>query len=89
MFKGEFLYDLQLPLTFIPNNSDQEMEQFYLWTVPEVKANLEKSISFFLISIDVNQLKKAIIEDDFKPNCAVVVLDFLIRHGFVTPEQGE
>jgi len=24
--------------------------------------------------------------DEFKPNCALVVIDFLIRHGFITPE---
>ncbi|CAF1354154.1 unnamed protein product [Adineta steineri] len=65
--EGEFIYDLQLPTTFQPNNSDAEMENFYLWTIPEVK--------------------EAIIKDDFKPNCGIVVLDFLIRHGFVTPEQ--
>ncbi|UJR27198.1 hypothetical protein I4U23_008494 [Adineta vaga] len=65
--EGEFVYDLQLPITFTPNNSDAEMEKFQLMTIPEVK--------------------EAIIKDDFKPNCATVVLDFLIRHGFVTPEE--
>ncbi len=35
-FQGEFLYDLQLPITFKPDNSDKEMEEFYLWTIPEV-----------------------------------------------------
>ncbi|CAM2723088.1 unnamed protein product [Rotaria socialis] len=65
--EGEFLYDIQLPTTFTPNNSDCEMEKFYLWTIPQVK--------------------QAIIEDNFKPNCAIAVLDFLIRHGFITPEQ--
>ncbi|CAF4216954.1 unnamed protein product, partial [Rotaria magnacalcarata] len=35
----------------------------------------------------IPQVKQAIVEDNFKPNCAIVVLDFLIRHGFVTPEQ--
>jgi hypothetical protein len=28
------------------------------------------------------------IDDKFKPNCAITALDFLFRHGFVTPEQG-
>ncbi len=27
-------------------------------------------------------------DDDFKFNCAVIVLDFLIRHGYVTPDTG-
>ena len=30
------MYDLQLPTTFSPNNTDKEMEQFYLMTIPEV-----------------------------------------------------
>jgi hypothetical protein len=33
-------------------------------------------------------VKQAIINDNFKPNSAIVALDFLIRHGFITPEQG-
>lgn len=24
---------------------------------------------------------------EYKPNCALVVIDFMIRHGFITPEQ--
>lgn len=27
--------------------------------------------------------------DEFKPNCALVVLDFMIRHGLITPDNGE
>lgn len=65
--EGEFLYDLQLPTTFIPKSGDQEMEHFSLLTIPEIK--------------------QAIIGDNFKPNCAAATLDFLIRHGFITPEQ--
>ena len=34
--QGEFLYDLQLPTTFVPKSGDQEMDRFYLWTIPEV-----------------------------------------------------
>jgi len=25
--------------------------------------------------------------DDFKPNCNLVVLDFLVRHGLLNPEE--
>lgn len=89
-FQGEFLYDLQLPVSFVPNNSDKEMEQFYLWTVPEVCIYLScKQLIVFNVFLINRQLKEAIIRDDFKPNCAVAVLDFLIRHGFITPEQGK
>ena len=34
-------------------------------------------------------MKEKIATDDFKPNCALVVLDFMIRHGLVTPDNGE
>jgi len=34
-------------------------------------------------------VKEKIATDEFKPNCALVVLDFMIRHGLVTPDNGE
>lgn len=34
-------------------------------------------------------MKEKIATDEFKPNCALVVLDFMIRHGLVTPDNGE
>ena len=35
------------------------------------------------------QVKELIVQDNFKPNCAFIILDFLIRHGFITPDTGE
>lgn len=34
-------------------------------------------------------MKEKIATDEFKPNCALVVLDFMIRHGLITPDNGE
>lgn len=34
------------------------------------------------------QVKELVATDDFKPNCALVVLDFLIRHSFIEPDSG-
>ena len=53
-----------------------------------VKKNplLEVSISF---TSYLYQVKDEIATDDFKPNCALVVLDFLIRNGFVSPDNGK
>lgn len=31
---------------------------------------------------------EAMVADDFKPNSALIVLDFLIRHGIVNTENG-
>ena len=30
-----------------------------------------------------------IASGEFKPNCAIVILDFLIRHGIIQPDDGE
>ncbi|XP_046407687.1 uncharacterized protein YJR142W isoform X3 [Ischnura elegans] len=62
----EFVYDLELPLDFVPNNSDGEVESFELLSAKET---LER-----------------IFSTDFKTTSCPVVVDFLIRHGLVTPE---
>lgn len=40
--------------------------------------------SFTLMSID--EIRDCIMRGEFKPNCAVVLIDFMIRHGIVTVE---
>uniref|UniRef100_A0A0L8GAF1 Nudix hydrolase domain-containing protein n=1 Tax=Octopus bimaculoides TaxID=37653 RepID=A0A0L8GAF1_OCTBM len=40
--------------------------------------------NFYLLTID--EIKKKILEEDFKPNCALIILDFLVRMGIVTPD---
>ncbi|KAF1390951.1 hypothetical protein PFLUV_G00063430 [Perca fluviatilis] len=39
---------------------------------------------FYLLPID--KVKELLATEDFKPNCAMVVLDFLIRHSFIEPD---
>lgn len=34
----------------------------------------------------VEQIQDLIIRREFKPNCALVIVDFLIRHGYITPD---
>lgn len=34
----------------------------------------------------VEETKKALANGEFKPNCSLVLIDFFIRHGIVTPE---
>ena len=48
----------------VPKPNDDEVEEFYHWTVDEVRAALSRR--------------------EFKPNCGLVMLDFLIRHGQIT-----
>ncbi|CAN9515950.1 unnamed protein product [Ophioblennius macclurei] len=40
--------------------------------------------AFYLLPI--RQVKELLATDDFKPNSAMVVLDFLIRHSFIDPD---
>ncbi|XP_076023082.1 thiamine pyrophosphokinase 2 [Genypterus blacodes] len=39
---------------------------------------------FYFLPLD--KVKELVATDDFKPNCAMVVLDFLIRHSFIDPD---
>ncbi|XP_060592122.1 uncharacterized protein LOC132746866 [Ruditapes philippinarum] len=40
--------------------------------------------SFHLYSLE--ELQDLIIAEEFKPNCALTIIDFLIRHGYITPD---
>ena len=63
----QYVYDLEVGTDIHPKPNDDEVEEFYLWTVEDVRAQLG--------------------EGNFKPNCALVLIDFFIRHSLVTPEQ--
>lgn len=63
------MFDLELPLDFVPVNADGEVEEFQL--LPAAKC-LEWMYG-----------------PDFKVTSIPVTLDFLIRHGFISPENGK
>lgn len=65
-----FIYDLELPEGFIPQNTDGEVESFSLMPLAEV-ADLVKNTN------------------GFKFNCGMVVIDFLVRRGFISPQDLE
>ncbi len=62
-----FVYDLELPETFIPHNTDGEVAEFYLWPIEQ------------LIEIITTT-------DDFKTNNKLVIIDLLLRYGYLTPD---
>ncbi|KAG9725397.1 hypothetical protein KCU73_g13171, partial [Aureobasidium melanogenum] len=62
----QYIFDLELPDDVKPKPSDDEVEEFYLMGVDELKEKLKAG--------------------EFKPNCAVVLLDFFIRHGVVNAQ---
>ena len=43
----------------------------------------------YLSFIVLFQVKSLIVQEDFKPNCAAVTLDFLFRKGIVLPDEGK
>jgi len=63
-----FIYDLFLPADFAPENTDGEVQGFYLWPIQKVIDILAEG-------------------DDFKFNCALVIIDFLVRHGYLSPDE--
>ncbi|XP_041350535.1 uncharacterized protein YJR142W-like isoform X2 [Gigantopelta aegis] len=48
--------------------------------------NADGEVSDFQL-VSMQQVKKLIISSEFKPNCALVILDFMIRHGFITADE--
>ena len=64
-----FNFDLPLPADFIPTPVDGEVEEFFLWTVPELLQSLSPDFP-----------------DPLKPNCYVVVIDWLVRQGHLSPD---
>lgn len=62
-----FCFDLELPADFVPENTDGELSDFYLWPAEKVAAIVRDT-------------------EEFKFNCNLVVIDFLIRHGLIPPD---
>ena len=62
----QYVYDLEVGEDVRPAPNDDEVEEFYLWSVKEVQDAMARS--------------------EFKPNCALLMLDFFIRHGILTPD---
>jgi 8-oxo-dGTP pyrophosphatase MutT (NUDIX family) len=44
----------------------------------------DEAIDFKLLSIA--EVQEALADGKFKPNCALLLVEFLVRHGFLTPE---
>ena len=63
-----YCYDLELPESFVPQNTDGEVAEFQLLPVAEI-------------------LELIRYRNEFKPNCNLVNLDFLIRHGLIDAEE--
>jgi len=63
-----FCFDIELPGSFEPRNTDGEIESFSLWPIERVRSVLAET-------------------DDFKFNVALVNIDFLVRRGYLSPDE--
>ena len=61
-----YVYDLEVGEDVLLKPGDDEVSEFYLW--------------------DVEEVKRGLASGEFKTNSAVVMIDFLTRHGIITPE---
>lgn len=61
-----YVHDMEVDETVVPKPMDDEVEEFYLW--------------------DVSQVRDALLRGEFKTNCALVMIDFFIRHGIITQD---
>lgn len=46
--------------------------------------NDDEAVDFQLLSIQ--EVQEALADGKFKPNCALLVVEFFVRHGIITPE---
>lgn len=89
-----FVYDLELPADFIPQPQDGEVEAFELWSVERVVEALAEAGGAMMAAAGGGSLAAAAAPPAaprypaFKPNVAVVLIDLLVRHGFVGPDTG-
>ena len=69
-----FNYDLYLPADFVPRPVDGEVQEFFLWSMDELLESMALEDGTTANS------------DPIKPNCCSVMIDFLLRHGYLNPE---
>jgi 8-oxo-dGTP pyrophosphatase MutT (NUDIX family) len=65
-----FVYDIEIPADFVPENRDGELVDFELMPVPAVLDRIRTT-------------------SDFKFNVNLVILDFALRHGLLSPDDPE
>ena len=91
-----FVYDLELPADFVPQAQDGEVEEFFLMDLEEVSGARTQVATGGGRAVPAAQIPRAVVPPQvaelvrtttqYKPNCNLVVIDFLVRHGVITPE---
>lgn len=87
----EYVFDLELPLDFVPKNQDGEVSEFRLFTAgvrnpllsSPPRLNLSLAFEFFQDAVQL------LLSSVFKTTSCPVLLDFLIRHQVITQDSGK
>lgn len=87
-----FVYDLQLPESFVPENKDGEVQEFMLWPVERVAETVLNTEDFKLncnlVIIGKSPGSTFLFHSRASADATYCdhLKDFLVRHGYITPE---
>lgn len=83
----EFVYDLELPLDFVPNNADGEVSSVFLINGKGtcIDTSFPRQVQKFEL-LPAAECLERVFSPEFKTTSCPVIIDFLIRHGFIGPE---
>ena len=82
----EYTYDLQLPPQdnpeyIRPKPHDDEVESFAVSPMQLTTSCADLQLR------PLPEVIEALHKGEFKPNCGLILIDFLVRHNLVTPEE--
>lgn len=81
----QYVFDLEIPIDFQPTPKDGEVECFYLWSMDEA-CIINHPLHCKYSNRERWQVQRSILNNEWKPNCALVAIDFMIRHGIITAD---
>jgi len=76
-------------MDFVPTPVDGEVEGFELWDLERVCRLIEATADYGASNVDVTGTgtSAAAGGSPYKPNVALVVVDFLVRRGVLSPDE--
>lgn len=80
---------MELPLDFVPQPVDGEVHEFFLLSLDDIATIVgttypdEEAANNGAFD---NVVRNATSKNVYKDNCNLVLLDFLVRHGVLTPD---
>lgn len=74
-------------MDFVPTPVDGEVEGFELWDLERVCRLIEATADYGAANVHVKDTEAAGGGSPYKPNVALVVVDFLVRRGVLSPDE--